>query len=261
MNILHAIILGLVEGITEFLPISSTAHLDLARQFLNLPSTDFIKSFEIIIQLGAILAVIVLYWRKIFSNFQNYFRLLSIAFLPAAIIGLFAYQFIKDILIGNNLVMALSLLIGGIIIYIIELLNKKPSIEKMPALSRAEVENSSAFKIGLFQCLAMIPGVSRAGATIMGGLTLGIKRETIVEFSFLLAIPTMLAATGLDLIKSNFSFSTNEWTLLAVGLVTAFASALIVIKLFLAYIAKHNFIYFALYRIALGITLLLLIWK
>jgi undecaprenyl-diphosphatase len=118
MNILHAIILGLVEGITEFLPISSTAHLDLTRQFLNLPSNDFIKSFEIIIQLGAILAVIVLYWRKIFSNFQNYFRLLSIAFLPAAIIGLLAYQFIKDVLIGNNLVMALSLLIGGIIIYL-----------------------------------------------------------------------------------------------------------------------------------------------
>jgi undecaprenyl-diphosphatase len=251
MNILHAIILGLVEGITEFLPISSTAHLDLTRQFLNLPSNDFIKSFEIIIQLGAILAVIVLYWRKIFSNFQNYFRLLSIAFLPAAIIGLLAYQFIKDVLIGNNLVMALSLLIGGIIIYIIELLNKAPKLEN--------ISNQSAFKIGLFQCLAMIPGVSRAGATIMGGLTLGIKRETIVEFSFLLAIPTMLAATGLDLIKSDFSFSSNEWTLLAVGLVTAFASAIIVIKLFLAYIAKHNFIYFALYRIALGLTLLIFI--
>jgi undecaprenyl-diphosphatase len=251
MTILHALILGLVEGITEFLPISSTAHLDLTRQFLNLPNTDFIKSFEIIIQLGAILAVIVLYWRKLLANFQTYFKLLSIAFLPAAIIGLIAYPFIKNVLLGNNLIMALSLLIGGVIIYIVELINKTPS--------KDQISNQSAFQIGLFQCLAMIPGVSRAGATIMGGLTLGIKRETIVEFSFLLAIPTMLAATGLDLIKSDFSFSSNEWLLLGIGLLTAFASALIVIKLFLAYIAKHNFIYFALYRIALGLTLLLTI--
>jgi len=251
MTILQAITLGFVEGLTEFLPISSTAHLDLVRQLLNIVATDFTKSFEIIIQLGAILAVIVLYWKKIISNFKNYFKLLSIAFLPAAIIGVIAYKFIKTVLLGNNFVMAIALLVGGIIIYLMEM-DKKPA-------KLNEVTIHSAWKIGLFQCLAMIPGVSRAGATIMGGLWLGLKRETIVEFSFLLAIPTMLAATGLDLIKSNFSFSSNEYMLLAIGLATAFISALAVIKLFIAYVAKHNFVWFALYRIALGAFLLLLL--
>ncbi len=250
MNILHAITLGFVEGLTEFLPISSTAHLDLVRQLLNIASTDFVKSFEIIIQLGAIMAVIFLYWKKILAHFNNYFKLLSIAFLPAAIIGFIAYKFIKTVLLGNNFVMAISLLVGGIIIYLMEMDRKKNTVE--------EVTIHSAWKIGLFQCLAMIPGVSRSGATIMGGLWLGLKRETIVEFSFLLAIPTMLAATGYDLLKSNFSFSGNEYLLLAVGLVTAFISALFVIKLFVAYISKHNFVYFALYRIALGAALLLI---
>ncbi len=249
MTIIHALIIGLVEGITEFLPISSTAHLDLARQLLQIPATDFAKSFEIIIQLGAIGAVIFVYWHKILTNFRSYFRLLSIAFLPAAVIGLIAYDFIKTFLLGHNLIMALSLIIGGLIIYLIEIFNRPSSQDK--------ISNLSAFQIGLCQCLAMIPGVSRAGATIMGGLALGLKRETIVEFSFLLAIPTMLAATGLDMIKSNFAFSSHEWLLLSVGIITAFASALLVIKLFLRYIAHHNFIYFSLYRIALGITILL----
>jgi undecaprenyl-diphosphatase len=251
MTIIHALIIGLVEGITEFLPISSTAHLDLARQLLQIPATDFAKSFEIIIQLGAIGAVIFVYWHKILTNFRNYFRLLSIAFLPAAVIGLIAYDFIKTFLLGHNLIMALSLIIGGLIIYLIEIFNRPSSQDK--------ISNLSAFQIGLCQCLAMIPGVSRAGATIMGGLALGLKRETIVEFSFLLAIPTMLAATGLDMIKSNFAFSSHEWLLLSVGIITAFASALLVIKLFLRYIAHHNFIYFALYRIALGLTILIML--
>jgi undecaprenyl-diphosphatase len=250
MTFISSIILGIVEGLTEFLPISSTAHLDLTRQLLGLANSDFTKSFEIIIQLGAILAVLLLYWKTIWSNLLYYFKTLGLAFLPTAIIGFLAYKSIKAVL-GNNLVVGLTLLIGGLIIVWLE----KFYFKKHPPLAK-EIKINDSWKIGLFQSIAMIPGVSRAGATIMGGMSLGIERKKIVEFSFLLAIPTMLAATGYDFLKNYDLIMGSNLNLLTIGFITAFISALIVVKLFIKYVQKHDFTIFGIYRIILGLIIL-----
>jgi undecaprenyl-diphosphatase len=247
MTILHAIILGIVEGLTEFLPISSTAHLDLSRQLLGLAEDEFILSFEIIIQLGAILAVLTLFWAKIWRNLTYYFQTLSLAFLPTALIGFLVYGFIKSLL-GNNLVAGLSLLLGGVIIIYLEQFYFK---KNPPTLS--SVSSTKAWQIGLFQAISMIPGVSRAGATIMSGMSLGLSRQTMVEFSFLLAIPTMLAATGYDFLKNYQSIINGNLTLLASGFISAFISALIVVKLFIKFVQKNDFTAFGIYRIILGL--------
>lgn len=251
MTIIHAIILGIVEGLTEFLPISSTAHLDLSRQLLGLASDEFNNSFVIIIQFGAILAVLTLFWSKIWHNLTYYFRTLSLAFLPTAIIGFLFYKNIKAVL-GNNLVMGLSLLLGGILIIWLE-----KYFAKKPASSSAEISINQSWKIGLFQSIAMIPGVSRAGATIMGGMTLGISRTQIVEFSFLLAIPTMLAATGYDFLKNYQVIMNGNFNLLLVGFISSFISAFFVVKLFIKYVQKNDFTNFGIYRIVIGLVILL----
>ena len=251
---LYAIILGLVEGITEFLPISSTGHLILTSSLLKIPETNFLKTFEIAIQLGAILAVVVLYWRKLLLQKEVLTRVI-IAFLPTAILGLLLYKVVKRYLLGNVEVVLWSLAAGGILLIVFELLHK----EKEAAIGEVEqLSYQQAAAIGLFQSLAFIPGVSRAAATIVGGLLLGLKRKTIVEFSFLLAIPTMAAATGLDLVKNAGSFSGEQFGLLGVGFLVSFLTALVAIKWLLRFIEKHNFVWCGVYRITIAIVFMIL---
>ncbi|HEX8931754.1 MAG TPA: undecaprenyl-diphosphate phosphatase [Patescibacteria group bacterium] len=249
MDILHAIILSIVEGISEFLPISSTGHMILASDLLKVPQTDFVKSFEIIIQLGAILAVVVLYWKKLLTN-KNVFMKVATAFIPTAIIGYLLYKIIKTFLLGNTVITLWALLLGGIVLILIEKLYKEQP-HHLDSIEKLSYKNAAV--IGLIQALSVIPGVSRSGATIVGGLFMGLKRQMAVEFSFLLAIPTMIAATGLDLVKDNFAFSGQEWVALAIGFVGAFITALLAIKYFLNFVKKHTFIGFGIYRIIVAV--------
>lgn len=244
MDIWHTIVLGIVEGITEFLPISSTGHLILVSQMLRIPATDFQKSFEIIIQLGAILSVIVLYWRTLCN--MTVLKKLAVAFIPTGIIGLALYKVVKTYLLGNQEVVVWSLFLGGVALIAFELWHKE---EEAAVQTITDISYTQAATIGVFQALAIIPGVSRSAATIVGGLLLGLRRTTIVEFSFLLAVPTMLAASGLDLIKNASSFSSNQFGTLALGFTVSFFIALGSIKFLLGYIQKHNFIPFGIYRI------------
>lgn len=255
MDYLQAIILSIVEGFSEFLPISSTGHLVLTSQLLNIPQTDFVKSFEIIIQLGAILAIVFLYWRKLFLDKKIWNRV-AVAFLPTAIVGFTLYQVIKDFLLGNTMVTLWALFLGGIVLILLEKIYKE---KEHHAGKIEDLTFKQSFLIGLAQSLSIIPGVSRAGASIMGALFLGAKRNVAVEFSFLLAIPTMFGATGLDLIKTNFSFSGEELGLLAVGFIGSFIVALLVVKWFLKFIQTNNFIVFGIYRIALTILFWLVV--
>jgi undecaprenyl-diphosphatase len=253
MTLLNALILGIVEGITEFLPISSTGHLILTAQLLKIVQTEFLKSFEIAIQLGAILSVVVLYWKFLILDVKKAARVLA-AFIPTGIIGFILYKLVKKFLLGNSLVVFWSLMLGGIFIIIFELLHR----EKWNATDDiASISYKQAIYIGLFQAIAIIPGVSRSAATIIGGLLLGLKRKTIVEFSFLLAVPTMLAATVLDLSKNATLFSHGQFLSLGIGFVTSFIVAILAIKFLLAFIQKHTFIIFGVYRILIALFFLL----
>ena len=254
LSFFHAIILGIIEGITEFLPISSTGHLVLASAFLHITETEFLKSFEIIIQLGSILAVVVLYWKKLWQ--WELIKRLVVAFIPTGILGLLFYKIIKHYLFGNTSVVLWSLFLGGIFLVAFEYWHteKISTHEEVDTISYRD-----CLLIGLFQSVAMIPGVSRSAATIVGGLLLGYKRKQIVEFSFLLAIPTMLAATGLDLVKNIHSFSSGQFGTLAVGFITAFIVAVFAIKFFLDYIKRHTFIGFGVYRIIIATVAFLLL--
>jgi undecaprenyl-diphosphatase len=249
MTYLHTLILGIVEGVSEFLPVSSTGHLILASYLLHLKQTDFQKSFEIAIQLGAILSVVVLYWRALLVNFEIMKRVIT-AFIPTAILGFIFYKVIKRVLLGSNTVVLCSLLIGGVFLVLFELWHreKESATEELSAISY-----SKSFMIGLCQAVAMIPGVSRSAATIIGGLILGIKRKTIVEFSFLLSVPTMVGATGLDLMKSGGHFSLEEFNLLLMGFVSSFIVALLSIKWLIHFIKNHTFISFGIYRILISL--------
>lgn len=250
MNYLDAIIFGIVEGITEFLPISSTGHLMLTAQLLGFGQTEFIKTFEIAIQLGAILSVVVLYWRALLVNMEITKRVIA-AFLPTAVLGLLFYKIIKRYLLASTTVVLWSLLLGGILLIVFEIIHRRRE-ERIDGL--ASIPYPSCVLIGFFQSISMIPGVSRAAATIVGGLVLGVNRKTIVEFSFLLAVPTMLAATCLDLYKNASSFSVEQAGFLAIGFVVSFVAALIGVKFLLGFIKSHTFIPFGIYRI--GIVLL-----
>ncbi len=257
MNFFHAIILGIVEGITEFLPVSSTGHLILVSNLLQIAQTDFVKTFEIVIQSGAILAVIVLYSGKMKKDFELGKRVL-VAFIPTAVVGFILYKFIKHYLIGNPSIVLLSLLIGGIALIGVELLFKRRGKKQT---EDKEITYEKAAVIGLFQSIAVIPGVSRSASTIIGGMLLGISRENATEFSFLLAVPTMLAATLLDLKSSSFHFNTNEWMLLLVGFIVSFVVAIFAIKWLVGYVKSNNFIGFGIYRIVLSIVYFLLILR
>lgn len=249
MDIIHAIILSIVEGVTEFLPISSTGHLILTANILNIPQTDFAKSFEIIIQLGSIMAVSVVYAKKLLEN-RGIWPKVLVAFLPTAIVGLTLYKIIKGFLLGNSTVTLLALFLGGILIIVLELLYKQKDHH---ASSLDQISYKQAFLIGLAQSVSVIPGVSRSAATIIGGMFSGLKRNIALEFSFILAIPTMFAATGLDLVKSSFKFSSQEYMILGLGLGVSFVTALVAIKFLLKYVQTHTFIPFGIYRVVLSI--------
>jgi undecaprenyl-diphosphatase len=253
MDLLHVLVLGCVEGITEFLPISSTGHLILTSRILGLSQTDFVKSFEISIQLGAILSVIVLYGRSLMLDLNTIKRVIA-AFIPTACIGLLFYKVIKGFLLGSDKVVLWSLLIGGIFIIVFEMLYKKRKghIEDIKSISYKQ-----AVLIGFFQSIAMVPGVSRSAATIIGGLSLGLSRKTIVEFSFLLAVPTMMAATGLDLIQNANAFSAYQIGSLFIGFLMSFVVALISIKFLLYFIKRYDFVVFGVYRILIASFFLL----
>lgn len=251
MDLLQALTLSLIEGITEFLPISSTGHLVLTAHLLKINQTEFVKSFEIFIQLGAILAVVILYWKTLI-NF-NVWKNIVLAFIPTAILGLVFYDYIKEVLLGNVLVTLATLFLGGIILIFVDSLFQENDSGKKKIESMEKLTPKVALLIGLAQSVSMIPGVSRAAATIIGGLFLGLSKKTAVEFSFLLAIPTMLAATGLDLVKSSFQFTTVELGLLGVGFLGSFITALVAVKWFIKYVQNHNFVAFGVYRIVLAL--------
>lgn len=280
MDLIQAFILGVVEGISEFLPISSTGHLILTENLMRISQTEFVKSFTIAIQCGAILSVIVLYWKKILNNYKL-LKQIIVAFIPTAIIGFLLYKLVKHYLLGNPEVVLVSLFVGGIALIGVELLFKNKN--KPDVIARNEITKQSenhksltpiksglinnhksltyekAFVIGLFQSIAIIPGVSRSASTIVGGLLVGLDRKTATEFSFLIAIPTLLAATALDLKDTGFSFDTNQWLLLGVGLLASFIVALISIKWLVKYVQTNTFIPFGIYRIVLAILYFVLV--
>ncbi len=261
-EMLVAILLGIVEGITEFLPVSSTGHLILASELLGYDAATW-AMFNVVIQLGAILAVVVLYWRTFWAVAAGliagnpvswrFARNLLIAFIPAAVIGLALHKKIEALL-GEPMVVAWALVIGGIAILAVERLAKTATVHGI-----AEIPLVRAIGIGFVQCLAMIPGVSRSGATIMGALSLGVERRTAAEFSFFLAIPTMLGATVLELAKNHEAITSGKvgWTQIGVGFATAFLVAIVVIKWFVGIVSRRGFAPFAWYRIVAGIGALL----
>jgi undecaprenyl-diphosphatase len=243
----HAVVLGIVEGITEFLPISSTAHLILASHALGIKDTEFLKSFEIIIQLGAILSVVVLYWNRFFNI--EVLKKLVVAVIPTGVIGLTVYKAIKSYLLGNVTVVLWTLLIGGIALIVFERFQQRDDRD----VDFTEISYRKAFLIGLFQAIAVIPGVSRSAATIVGGSLLGVSKRTIVEFSFMLAVPTMLAASGLELVKNRTAID-GHLEILAIGFIVSFLTAILAIKSFLGYIKKRDFSAFGWYRIVLAVV-------
>ena len=253
MNTFQAIILAIIEGITEFLPVSSTGHMIIASSFFGIAHDDFTKLFTIVIQLGAILSVVILYFKRFFQSFDFYFKLL-VAFVPAVVFGLLLSDFI-DSLLENPVTVAVSLLIGGIILLKVDEWFNNPNT----AETSQEITYLQAFKIGLFQCLAMIPGVSRSGASIVGGMSQKLSRTTAAEFSFFLAVPTMLGATAkkcYDYYKSGLILNEDQVNLLIIGNVVAFIVALIAIKSFIGFLTKNGFKVFGYYRIVAGIVLL-----
>ncbi len=236
--------MGIVQGLTEFLPVSSTGHLVLAGKFLRIADSDFLKTFDIAIQSGTMFAVILVTWKRFLTDRAILKKVLA-AFIPTGIVGFLLYKLIKSCLLGKPLVVVGALLVGGLLLIVIEKrARKKSSGKDLNTLSYRD-----AFLIGLFQSLSVVPGTSRSAATIIGGLCLGLSRTAIVEFSFLLAVPTLLAATGYDLLKSAGSFDTQELHLLAIGTLASFAVGLLVIRSFLRFIQKHDFVPFGIYRV------------
>jgi undecaprenyl-diphosphatase len=255
MSLIQAIILGIIEGLTEFLPVSSTGHMILAASLMELHDDAFVKTFEIVIQLGAILSVLVLYYKRFLAGPDIYLKL-GVAFLPTGIIGLLAYKTIKTYLF-TPVTVSMALVIGGILLILLDKWSeKKVSEYVMPE----DISWMGAIKIGLFQCLAMIPGVSRSAATIFGGVAVGFNRKQAAEFSFLLAVPTMAAATGYDLLKSGFDMSADQWNILLVGGLVAFIVAIVAIKGFIAFLTKYGFRHFGYYRIVIGLIFLAYAW-
>jgi len=260
MSYLYAIILAIIEGITEYLPVSSTGHMIIASSFMRIASDDFTKLFTIVIQLGAILAVVVLYWKRFFQSMDFYFKLF-VAFLPAVVLGLLLNDVI-DALLESPITVAISLIIGGfILLKVDDWFKANEEIDANNPTAHTEITYATALKIGFFQCLAMIPGTSRSGASIVGGMTQKINRKTAAEFSFFLAVPTMFGATAkklYDYYKAGFELSTPQINYLIVGNIIAFVVALIAIKSFIDYLSKKGFKIFGYYRIVLGISLLLI---
>lgn len=256
MNLLQAIILAIIEGLTEFLPVSSTGHMIIGSTLMGIEADRFVKVFTVAIQFGAILSVVVLYWRRFFQNFAFYVRLF-VAFLPAVVFGLLLKKQI-DALLENIVVVAVALVVGGILFLLLDDFFKRQSRHETTV---DDVTYPKALKIGLFQVISMVPGVSRSAATIIGGLTQGLSPRTAAEFSFFLAVPTMFAATCKslwDFVKENgaTAMSQQEILLLIVGNVVAFVVAMLAIRGFVNYLTRHGFKAFGYYRIAVGLLIL-----
>lgn len=257
MNLFHAIILAIIEGLTEFLPISSTGHIIIGSAAMGIASNPFVKVFTVAIQFGAILSVLVLYWRRFTQSFNFYYKLF-IAFLPAVIFG-FLLKPVVDEMLGRVEVVGLALIAGGILFLFLDgVFTRRSQIET----DFSHITTGTAFKIGLFQVIAMIPGMSRSAATIIGGLTQHLSPKTAAEFSFFLAVPTMFGATCKSLWEyfwhEGGHFTREEVMLLAVGNIVAFIVALIAIKAFIQYLTNHGFKIFGYYRIAVGLIILAL---
>ncbi|MRX48241.1 undecaprenyl-diphosphate phosphatase [Pedobacter puniceum] len=252
MNLLEAIILAIIEGLTEFLPVSSTGHMIIASSLMGIQSNNFVKLFTVAIQLGTILSVFVLYFKRFFRSIEFYFKLL-VAFIPAIIFGVLFSDKIDELL-ESPLTVAISLLVGGVILLFVDKWFKDGNIDDSDAINYP-----TAFKIGLFQCIAMIPGVSRSAASIIGGMTQKLSRKAAAEFSFFLAVPTMFAATAkklFDFYKDGNTITTEELNLLLIGNIVGFVVALIAIKSFIGYLSRHGFKVFGIYRIIVGAILI-----
>lgn len=256
MTIFQAVIIAIVEGITEFLPISSTGHMVITSSLMGIEKEEFTKLFEVAIQLGAILAVVVLYWKKFidFGRWQFYAKLI-VAVIPALALGFLLSDKIDELLESPTTV-AISMLIGGIILLFVDKLFTNHTIEK-----EENITYTRAFLIGIWQCVAMIPGVSRSAATIIGGMQQKLTRKLAAEFSFFVAVPTMAAATGYKLLKGYKTFTSDHIKILAIGNLVAFIVAILAIKFFISFLQKHGFRLFGWYRIIAGIILLVLIWQ
>jgi undecaprenyl-diphosphatase len=251
MNYIEAIILAIIEGITEFLPVSSTGHMIIASSFFGIAQEDFTKLFTIVIQLGTIMSVVVLYFKRFFQSVDFYFKLF-VAFIPAVVLGLILSDKI-DSLLENPITVAISLIIGGFLLLKVD--------DWFADGTEIEISYLTALKIGFFQCLAMIPGVSRSGASIVGGMTQKLTRTTAAEFSFFLAIPTMLGATvkkSYDFYKAGFVLNQEQINLLIIGNVVGFIVALLAIKTFITYLSKNGFKIFGYYRIIVGFAILII---
>jgi undecaprenyl-diphosphatase len=247
MTILDTIILGAIEGFTEFLPISSTGHLILASHLLGLPSTEFLKSFQIAVQLGAIAAVLLLYFRSFLDI--ELLKKLFVAFLPTGLVGILVYPYVKGYLLGNPTVVVISLFLGGVALIVFEILHKERWTD---AIDLRDISYKKAAVIGLFQSIAIIPGVSRSAATIVGGLLAGLPRVSIVEFSFLLAVPTMIAATGYDLLKSAHQFTLADAELMTIGFIVSMLVAFASMRFLLGIVRRYSFIPFGIYRMVIA---------
>ena len=250
----NALILGVVEGLTEFLPISSTGHLILAGGLLG-ASDERWSVFNIVIQTGAMLAVVWEYRARFFKVDVHLYRNLIVAFIPAAVLGLLFSKYIKAYLF-HAVPVALAFIVGGVIILLVERRSFQPRIADTRAMTWLD-----ALKVGFAQCFALIPGTSRSGATIIGGMLFGLSRQAATEFSFFLAVPTLVAAGGYDLLKHRALFSMSDAPLFAVGMIAAFASAFVVVRWLIRYVATHDFKPFAWYRIAFGIVILVTAWS
>ncbi|MEO5910431.1 MAG: undecaprenyl-diphosphate phosphatase [Pelobium sp.] len=255
MNIFEVVVLAIVEGLTEFLPVSSTGHMIIASSLMGIQSDDFVKLFTVAIQLGTILSVVVLYFKRFFRTFDFYLKLF-VAFIPAVIFGLLFSDKIDELL-ESPLTVGISLLVGGIILLFVDNWFKNADLDDAD-----KINYPTALKIGVFQCLAMIPGVSRSGASIVGGMTQKLTRKAAAEFSFFLAVPTMFAATAkklYDFYKDGHTISSQEINYLLIGNLIGFVVALIAIKGFIGYLSKHGFKIFGIYRIIVGGIIIVLL--
>lgn len=253
MNYFEAVVLAIVEGLTEYLPVSSTGHMIIASSVMGIQADEFVKLFTVAIQFGAILSVVVLYWKRFFQSIDFYFKLL-VGFIPAAILGFLLNDYI-DAMLENVIVVATSLLIGGVILLFIDNWFKHKEAD-----AEGELSYKKSFIIGCFQVIAMIPGVSRSAATIIGGLSQNLTRTAAAEFSFFLAVPTMAAATGYKMLKYHldYGFTAESIPVLLIGNIVAFIVAMVAIKGFISYLTKHGFKMFGWYRIVLGAAILIL---
>jgi len=254
MNIFEAIVIAIVEGLTEFLPISSTGHMIIAEKIMGVTDNEFTKLFTVGIQLGAILAVVVLYWKKFidFSKWEFYLKLI-VAVIPALVLG-FIFSDKIDSLLESSLTVAITMIAGGVVLLFIDTVFNAPTID-----TEEKISFPKAFIIGLWQCIAMIPGVSRSAASIIGGMQQKLTRKVAAEFSFFLAVPTMAAATGYKMLKGYKTLTPENIKLLAIGNIVAFVVAMLAIKFFIGFLQKRGFKLFGYYRIIGGIILLVLV--